>query len=217
MANGRTVEDSLREEYFDLLPEIRRTLLETEIRIRGELLATSLNLQRYERLLITSRIKECDSAVDSLRRRQPLGLFDQSHPADYSLTRLRDLAAVRVMVFPQQRLEEAQRALEPTLAGWTADPVDAADPSDRPLALKYYGKWSSSASIIAEVQIVPLLIGLFWEVEHTAIYKPNPNLRGVVRSEAVIQRRNDVFAALRAFEAEFEAAIAGNVSSSDEK
>jgi len=65
------------------------------------------------------------------------------------------------------------------------------------------------------VQLVSLLVGLFWEVEHSAIYKPNPNLHGVARSEAVIQRRNEVFAALRAFEVEFETAMGGFGSSGE--
>lgn len=208
MGDRRTVEDQLREEYFDLLPEIRRVLVETETRVRHALLDTTLALQRYERLVVTSRIKECDSAVDSLRRRQPLGLFDEGRGEEYSLTQLRDLAAVRVMAFPQQRLHDADRVLQRVLSDWTPDPVPGVADADPPLALKYFGKWESQSRIIAEVQIVPLLIGFFWEVEHSAIYKPNPNLRGVARSEAVIQRRNEVLMALRAFEAEFESAIA---------
>jgi hypothetical protein len=209
MADARTVEDRLREEYFDLLPVIRLAVLETETRIRRDLLDVSLSLRRYERLIVTARIKECDSAIDALRRRQPLGLFDRERPDEYSLTTLRDLAAIRVMAFPLQRLDDAQDALRSTLVDWTADPIPGAEDSDLPLAFKYYGKWTADAPITSEVQIVPLLIGLFLDVEHSAIYKPSPNLRGVVRSEAVIQRRNAVFAALRAFEAEFEAAIRG--------
>lgn len=70
MDSSRTVEDRLRAEYFELLPDIRRTLLETETRVRRDLLDGSLALERYERVLVTSPIKECDSAVDALRRRQ---------------------------------------------------------------------------------------------------------------------------------------------------
>ena len=215
MGSARSVEDKLREEYFDLLPEIRRTLLETETLVRRELLDVTLKLQRYERLLISSRIKDCDSAIDSLRRRQSLGLFDEQQIDTYSLTSLRDLAAVRVMAFPQVRLTEAHQALQTLLSPWTADPVPGIDETDPPLAFKYFGKWHAAAAVTAEVQIVPLLIGLFWEVEHAAIYKPNPNLRGVVLAEAVIQRRNEVLDALRAFEAEFESAIREAAGSSD--
>jgi hypothetical protein len=207
MAEYRSIEDALREEYFDIVSDIRRALLETETRVRGALLPVSLSLRRYERLIVTSRVKECDSAIDSLRRRQPLGLFDPEHVEQYSLAWLRDLAALRVMAFPQERLDDAQLALEPLLTDWSTDPIPGVGQTDPPLALKYYGKWRSDDRIITEIQIVPLLVGLFWEVEHSAIYKPTPNLHGVVRSEAVLQRRNDVLTALRFFETEFGSAI----------
>ncbi len=208
MDSSRSVEDRLREEYFDLLPEVRRTLLQTETRVRGLLLDVSLSLERYERLLITARIKECDSAINALRRRQLLRLFDQERTDGYSLTSLRDLAAVRVLAFPQHVMNDAHAALRPVLADWTADPIPD-EVSDSPLAHKYYGTWAQESVITAEVQIVPLLIGLFWEVEHAAIYKPTPNLRGIVRSTAVLQRRTEVLAALRGFEVEFAAAVSG--------
>jgi hypothetical protein len=46
MDSSRTVEDRLRAEYFELLPDIRRTLLETETRVRRDLLDVSLALER---------------------------------------------------------------------------------------------------------------------------------------------------------------------------
>lgn len=154
MRSGRRVEDKLREEYFDLLPEIRRTLVETETRVKLEVLRIELDLQRYERLLVASRVKECESAIDALRRRQPLGLFDEQRIDDYSLTYLHDLAAVRVMAFPYTRVVEAHSALQPLLSRWIADPVPGVEHSDPPLALKYFGKWTGGARITAEVQIV---------------------------------------------------------------
>jgi len=212
MANARTVKDLLREEYFDLLPETRRALIETETRVRAAVLQLSLRVRQYERIVITARIKECDSAIDSLERRQPLALFDPG--SAYSLTDLRDLAAVRVMAFPSARFRECHEAVVGVLKNWTADPIPHVTELDTPLAFKYYGAWSSNARITSEVQVVPLLVGLFWEVEHAAIYKPSPKLRQrVIGSAAVLERRNDVLAALRAFESEFERAIHSDTSS----
>jgi len=206
VANSRSVEDLLRAEYFRLLPDARRALLETETRVRSALLDTSLALQPFERLVVTARIKECENAINSLRRRQPLGLFDSDQAAEYSLSALRDLAAVRVMAFPKRRVDETHGILQSILAGWTSDPIPAVEESGVPLAYKYFGKWNSDAPITAEVQIVGLLIGLFWEVEHSAIYKPNPSLQGV-RTDVVIQSRDDVLTALQRFEAEFANAM----------
>jgi len=206
--SSRTVEDLLRAEYFEILPAVRRALLETETRVRGALLDLALKLQPFERVVITSRVKECESAINSLRRRQPLGLFDSEKAAEYSLSALRDLAAVRVMAFPQQRVADAHAILKPTLSDWTPDPIPAVDDSDQPLAHKYFGKWTSDSSITAEIQIVDLLIGLFWEVEHAAIYKPTPSLHGV-RTDVVMQSRDDVLTALKRFASEFERAVTG--------
>ena len=76
----RTVEDRLREEYFALLPDIRRVAEELETKVRHCLLPISSRLDRYEQLAITSRIKECDSALDALRRRQEFATFDRDQP-----------------------------------------------------------------------------------------------------------------------------------------
>jgi len=175
--------------------------------VRRDLLDVSLSLERYEQVLVTSRMKECDSAVDALRRRQPFGLFDVKRAEEYSITALPDLAAVRVMAFPERRVADAHGALRSTLSSWRFDPVPGRDGSDVPLALKYFGKSAPDAKITSEVQIVGLLVGLFWEVEHSAIYKPHPNLRGVVRSDSVLQPRDEVLSALQRFEAAFEEAI----------
>lgn len=49
---------------------------------------------------------------------------------------------------------------------------------DEPIAIKYRGFWNADDQVKSEIQIASLLIGLFWEIEHSAIYKPGPNLRG---------------------------------------
>jgi hypothetical protein len=49
-----------------------------------------------------------------------------------------------------------------------------------------------------------MLVGLFWDVEHSALYKPTPELRGVARSLAMQERTQEVLRSLTAFEEEFE-------------
>lgn len=99
----RTVEDRLREEYFELLPEVRRVVEELETEVKHCLLPTSRRLNRYERLVVTARIKECESAVDALRRRQEYSIFDRDQPGLYTLRNLKDLAGVRVSVLERGR------------------------------------------------------------------------------------------------------------------
>lgn len=202
----RTVEDRLREEYFFLLPDMRRILAELEAEVRYSLLPLTSALDRHERLVVSSRVKDCDSAIGALRRRQEAATFDLERAGSYTLTSLNDLAGVRVLAFPRSCWIKANTDLRrhPLLSLWTSDPILAPDEGGEPLAFKYHGYCSRSTNLRAELQIVPLLIGLFWEVEHSTIYKPSPELKGIGASLEMRQRTADVLNALEAFEKEFE-------------
>jgi ppGpp synthetase/RelA/SpoT-type nucleotidyltranferase len=202
---GRTIEDPLREEYFQLLPEIRRVAGQLQSQINYHLLPIANALESHEQLVVKSRIKECESAVNALRRRSQEGAtFDNDQPTRYTLANLNDLAGVRILVFPQKRIRELDQTLRDFFTSWTADPVKV---DGQVLALKYHGYCNASERIRGEYQIVSMLTGLFWEVEHSAIYKPAPRLRSVARSFAMQQRSKEVLNALKAFEDEFEALI----------
>jgi hypothetical protein len=199
----RTIEDRLREEFFNLLPDIRRVLWQLEAEIRFGTLQILHRLKPYEQLVVKSRVKECESAVKSLRRRQEGGTFDPEKPGHYSLLDLPDLAGVRVLVFPRSRLIEVDDALRTLFTDWISDPV--LDDTGAVLAPKYNGHFQDLIpKIQAEYQVVPMLIGLFWEVEHTAIYKPAPALKGKAESEPMERLNAGVVRALLDFEAEYE-------------
>jgi len=203
---GRTIEDRLREEYFDLLPEIRRVTDQLETEIRYRLLGISGNLGGHERLVVASRVKDCESALRKLRDFQEGSIFDVERPEPYTLTTLNDLAGVRILVFPRRRIEEVDRELR-TAFRWEADPIKE---DDEVLALKYRGYSPASWKIKGEYQVMSILAGLFWEVEHSAMYKPDVRLKGVARHPAMVQRRTDVMQALKAFEQQFEALLQGS-------
>lgn len=205
MTDNRTVDDRLREEYFELLPEIRRVAEHLEAEVKYRVLPICRRLDVYERVVVTSRTKECDSALDSLRRRQEARRFDEEQPTLYSLKELPDLAGVRVLAFPSRRLSEIDRELRERFKDWEADPVRHPREGDPHLALKYSGYCEASDKVRGEIQIVSMLIGLFWEVEHSAIYKPSPQLKGIRAHGGMRQREEEVYDALRAFEDQFEA------------
>jgi ppGpp synthetase/RelA/SpoT-type nucleotidyltranferase len=199
----RTPEDRLREEYFDLLPEIRRVAEHLEAEVRYHMLPISRQLHRFEQIAVKSRIKECDSAVDSLRRRQEGSIFDPRRPQSYTLLDLKDLAGVRVLAFPRARRTEVHEVLRGEFAGWHRDPFR--DDPQETLGYKYSGLLKEvSDRVRGEFQIVSMLVGLFWDVEHSTLYKPTPELRGVARSLAMRQRNQEVLRSLEAFEEEFE-------------
>lgn len=198
----RTVGDRLREEYFLLQPEAHRVLEELETKVRYGLLPLANRLDKYERLVVTARIKDCESAVEALRRRQEGATFDPDCVEPYTLTTLHDLAGVRVLAFPKVLLNQAHDNLRNLFPTWTSDPIPADDESEELLAFKYYGYCDSSMKVRGELQIVPMLIGLFWQVEHSTIYKPPPQIKDVPQS--LRSTSAGVLKALKAFEEEFE-------------
>jgi ppGpp synthetase/RelA/SpoT-type nucleotidyltranferase len=191
----RPIVNRLREEYFDLLPEIRRVVWQLETEIRYLTLPILHSLKRHEQLVVKSRIKECESAVNTLRDQQEGRTFDPDKPGGYSLLDLPDLAGVRILVFPNNKLVEVDNALHNRFLGWTSKPVK--DDKEAVLAPKYYGYCEDvSSKVRGEYQIVPMLIGLFWDVEHSAMYKS----RGAANSVEMKKYRADVYSALARFE-----------------
>jgi hypothetical protein len=208
----RTTEDRLREEYFELLPEIRRVLLQLEAEIRFHTLPILRTLTSYEQLVVKSRIKDCESTVNALRRRQEYRKFDSAKSSEYSVLHLPDLAGVRILVFPRSKLVEVDRILRGQFPGWSSNPVPGEEGTE--LAPKYSGLCQDvSSRVKAEYQIVPMLIGLFWEVEHSAMYKPTPSLKGIGDSGQMRGLKADVERSLSRFEEEFEKFVADNATS----
>jgi hypothetical protein len=163
MTDNRTIEDRLREEYFSLLPDIRRVAEQLEAEVKYLLLPTLGKLDRYEQVIVTSRIKDCDSAVDSLRRRQEPRRFDTDEPTRYSLRPLPDLAGVRVLAFPSSRFTEVDRVVREKFVAWKLDAVPGLGDGESPLAFKCCAYCEPSDRVRGEIQTVPMLVALFWE------------------------------------------------------
>lgn len=196
----RTIVHRLREEYFDYSSEIERVLAQLEAEIRYHTLPILGDLREPEKLLYKARIKTCESAISTLLRRKgtntPEGRrFDPDRGEEYSLLSLPDLAGVRVLVFPSRRLDQADTLLRPRFSNWTPKPVK--NEKGAVLAPKCHGYCAQvSNRIQGEYQIVPMLLGLFWEVEHSAMYK----FRAVADSKEMRNLRNRVVTDLANFE-----------------
>jgi hypothetical protein len=198
----RTTRDRLREEYFDVLPEIRQVVMYLEAEIRYHTRHILQRLKPYEQLAIKSRVKDCESALQTLLCKREGRTFDPEKPGDYSILDLPDLAGVRVLVFPNSRLVEVDEALRCHFKGWIYKPLrdnkgDAVPP-------KFYGYCDQvSSRVRGEFQIVPMLLGLFWEVEHSAMYK----FKGVSNSKETKRHRANVEHALASFEKGIESFV----------
>jgi len=210
---ARTVEDQLREQYDTLLPELTRVAEHLKTQIQYSILPIARKLRHHEGLIVKARVKECNSAINKLQQynpihpslpRNPGGVFDRDHPESYTLLDLRDLVGVRVLAFPSGISIEVDKLLRSQFPDWTPDPI--MDENGKQLAFKYYGRYAESTEgIQCEYQIVSKLIGLFWDVEHAAIYKQTPNFK---RLERIMREQTSaVYCALKAFEDEFERQI----------
>lgn len=207
----RTVEDRLREEYFLLAPEIKLVLHQLQTDISYVLLPMTLGLKHHERIQIEGRAKECDSAIDALRRREEARLFDEDTPTKYSLANLPDLAALRISVFPRSRLEAVHSTLRSKYAEWTSDPVRTGTPP-KWRAWKYCGFCSASSRVRAELQVVPMLTGLFWLIEHDAFYKPREStMKGAASKPAIRERTERVYDAFDELERVLECELQKDV------
>jgi hypothetical protein len=208
----RSVEDYLRDQYSDLLPTLRLAREELESIIRSHLVKTSRNLQKYEFIRTTSRIKDCASAIQKLRSSCEGGFFDKSlPPGTYDLKKLEDLVGVRVLAFPRQPLEAVHGTLHKAFPRWVPDHLTVPGYNVNPAVYKYKGCLPEVREITVEYQIAPMLLGLFWEVEHDTLYKPALQLKGIKQEPALRESAEEVMRALRHFETKFEETIAASL------
>jgi hypothetical protein len=168
-------------------------------------------LRPYEKLVVKSRIKECESALNTLLGPKEGRIFDPDRPGGYSLTQLPDLVGVRVLVFPNSRLIQVDKVLRKRFAGWTAKPIKyGSGPAQAP---KYFGYCDEvSQDIRCEYQVVPMLLGLFWEVEHAAMYK----FRSAANSKDMRNHRTVVEDSLIGFEKGMESFVHDNIGKNPE-
>ena len=206
----RTVEDQLREQYDTLLPGLTRVAEHLKTQIQYSLLPIARKLKHHESLIVKARVKECTSAIDKLRRSKPGGVFDRERLDIHTLLDLHDLVGVRVLAFPPAIATEADTLLRSQFHDWMPDPIK--DENGEQLAFKCNGQYGeSSQKLPCEYQVVSTLIGIFWDVEHSAIYKQAPNLKGL--APVMREQTTAVYCALKAFEDEFERQIQVSKSS----
>ena len=193
--------NELRQEYFELKASMSHEHRHLDSDARCFLKELEYSLKDHERIGVESRIKDCDSAVDSLRRKQPGRDFVDGE--SYSLKQLKDLVGLRILAFPANVMEAANKIVINKFSDWQADHKQHGAMQ----VYKYY-RVLGVEKIPCEIQVVSMLTGKFWDVEHSALYKPSPAFKGAI--EANFQIRDlykEVMDKLAEFEAAFEAVI----------
>lgn len=101
-------------------------------------------------------------------------------------------------------MHQVDEILRRQFSDWTPDHIRNKETDDL-LAFKYFGlRPQISPDLRGEYQIVSMLTGLFWEVEHDALYKLEPSLKRIIGDKEMNRRTSDVYQALTAFEDGFE-------------
>jgi ppGpp synthetase/RelA/SpoT-type nucleotidyltranferase len=196
----KKIEDILREEYFKLLPRMVKIHRLVDTKVRWYLKSVTYHLKNYQRIEIESRIKECDSAITSLRNKQELGIFDSNK--QYSLTSLKDLVGARVLIFPPSLINPVNKIIVSKFHDWKSD-----HEKHGVMNIRKYNGYVQNKTIRSEIQIVSMLTGLFWQVEHFSLYKPDPMYKGIKGNLKMERLYREVLNKLAEFEISFENSI----------
>lgn len=209
-----TTEDRLRQEYFDLLPELIKIQKLIEAKIKWYLKDTIYNLyKKHQQIEIESRVKDCDSAIETLRRRQKqTHRFDENKSDSYTLTALTDLVGLRILVFPPSLIQPVSKVITSKFNAWKPDHTKIDKKVGKKnkkitICKKYRGIVNRKLDIKCEIQIISMLIGAFWDIEHFVLYKPDPTYKGIKEDLTMRRLNNDVLIKLDEFEATFERLI----------
>lgn len=195
-------ENYLCEEYFNLLPELAKVQQLMEARVRWYLKDITFALKKHQRIEIESRVKECNSAIDALKRRQQSRSFDDNN--SYSLTELKDLVGLRILVFPPGLTTKINKVITAKFRSWKPDHHKLGKTI---LCKKYDGIANKKLKIRCEIQIISMLTGAFWDIEHFALYKPDPAYKGIRENLKMRRLRDEVLVKLAEFEKTFEKII----------
>src|SRR5260370_37238084 len=118
MTKRNPIVDKLRDEYFEILPEIQLAAQELETRIKCALLPLMKKLKSPARVEVKVRVKDCESAIKKLRKKNE-DIFDPQ--GNYSLLDLDDLAGARVLTFMGDTMVTADKLLKDEFKDWKAD------------------------------------------------------------------------------------------------
>lgn len=102
-------------------------------------------------------------------------------------------------MFPHKLISKVDDTLRRYFSCWKQDHIHNEDKTI--IAQKYHGFIDEKHNkFTCEYQIVPMLIGLFWEVEHFAYYKPNPDLKGIKDALQMESAYQEVLKSLNKFD-----------------
>lgn len=108
------------------------------------------------------------------------------------------------MVFPAGLITKVNKIITTKFRSWKSDHHKLGKTI---LCKKYDGLPSKKLKIRCEIQIISMLTGAFWDIEHFALYKPDPAYKGMKENLTMRRLRDEVLVKLAEFEKSFERLI----------
>lgn len=169
------IESQLQLNYLKIANELFQAKEYIEIEIKHTLKTLLLEPVHANKILISSRVKDCNSAITSLKMKEEGGVFRDDKK--YLITQLNDLVGLRISFFPLTLLERVKPQLLSYLKNNFEQTVEPDDSSIGNYNIyKFRGIHNKFSKFACEIQLIPMLISKFWDVEHDAFYKPaNPH------------------------------------------
>ena len=200
--NTAEIEKWIQEEYKNLRPALNKLRKKVKKEIRTCLSDFTQSLEPWQRIEIRSRIKECNSAIDSLRKRN-----------FHTLNDLVDLVGIRIVVFPASLAEKVEGVLIDYFKTLVPDHYFYA--KNEIAFRKYNGLTDDTTKIKCEIQIMPEILYSLVEVEHDFFYKvPDKNLSNENEFHEIVKR---LLAYDRALEQDMEHRSSKIISCIEEK
>lgn len=165
-------------EYYEQRPIYEKIVDVAKAQIEYKLIKLRLKRKRWERLALTARVKEFESAFKKLKESKEA---NELKPTD-SLGELNDMAALKIKVFPNYHLKAVHEIIMKLFS-------DVEEKHESKIeGLKYLVQLKPSLGINNrfEIQIVPFILDEFMDVEHDIIYKPTDLTKTI---KAIIKKR----------------------------
>ncbi len=201
--NTRLVKDFLHDEYYDILPKLRLINKNTEVEIKHALLPIYSELKPYERIEVSTRIKDVESVIEKLKGKQEGNRFDEKNQKKYRIKDLKDLIGIRIAFFPSNIKEKIWNIITELYPKFEKDVTVDFDDEKKVIIEKLYGSTDLEPNITIEIQFLSLFYSRFLDIEHDLIYKPDSRYKGVKKSLEMRKQKSEVLNKLKEFEGEF--------------
>lgn len=120
------------------------------------------------------------------------------------MVKLKDIVGLRILVFPPSLIKPVNKIIISKFRHWRPDHHKLGKTI---ICNKYDGLVNRKLKIRCEIQIISMLTGAFWDVEHFALYKPDPAYKGIKENLTMRRLGDEVLTKLSEFEKTFEKLI----------